>query len=180
AEHLLDKRPEQARELLAGLSVSTSAALQELKATVAVLRTADDDPPADTVPAPGLDQLDELVEPCRAAGIDVTVHREGPLACLPRLVDITAYRVVQEALTNVTKHAVQPSVTITARRTEDTVCVQVVNTGVRPGPVGSGYGLIGMRERALALDGTVEAGPVGSGRYAVTFAVPLTPWEGPR
>ncbi|MCZ2849936.1 sensor histidine kinase, partial [Modestobacter sp. VKM Ac-2978] len=140
----------------------------------------DDDPPADTVPAPGLDQLDELVEPCRAAGIEVTVHREGSLECLPRLVDVTAYRVVQEALTNVTKHAVEPSVTITVSRTENTFSVLVVNTGVRPGPAGAGYGLIGMRERALALDGTVEAGPIGSDRYAVTLAVPLTPWEGPR
>ncbi|WP_222193046.1 sensor histidine kinase [Modestobacter italicus] len=180
AEHLLDKRPEQARELLAGLSTSTSAALQELKATVAVLRTSDDDPPVDTVPAPGLDQLDELVEPCRAAGIEVTVLREGALECLPRLVDVTAYRVVQEALTNVTKHAVEPSVTITVRRTEDTFSVQVLNTGVRPGPVGSGYGLIGMRERALALGGTVVAGPAGEDRYAVTLAVPLTHWEEPR
>ncbi|MCZ2811948.1 histidine kinase [Modestobacter sp. VKM Ac-2979] len=180
AEHLLDKRPQQARELLAGLSASTSAALQELKATVAVLRTSDDDPPADTVPAPGLDQLDELIEPCRAAGIEVTVHREGPLECLPRLVDVTAYRVVQEALTNVTKHADRPAVTITVRRTGDTFSVHVENTGVRPGPVGSGYGLIGMHERALAVGGTVHAGPAGEGRYAVTFTAPLTPWEGPR
>ena len=176
AQHLLDKRPEQARELLGALSTSTSSALRELAATVSVLRTADDD--AATVPAPGLAQLGELVEPCRAAGIHVTVVGEAP--CLPRLVDVTAYRIVQEALTNVTKHAVDPAVTITLDRTADTFCVEVVNTGVRSGPAGAGYGLVGMRERALALGGTVVAGPVGPDRYAVTFAVPLAPWEAPR
>ncbi|MBB3676218.1 sensor histidine kinase [Modestobacter versicolor] len=180
AGHLLDERPAQARELVAGLSTSTSAALRELKATVAVLRSADDETSADPVPAPGLDRLDDLVEPCRAAGIEVTVLRHGSLAGLPALVDLTAFRFVQEALTNVTKHAVEPSVTVTLTRTDDTFSVEVVNTGVRPGPTGSGYGLIGMRERALALGGSVVAGPVGSDRYAVTLAVPLAPWEGPR
>jgi signal transduction histidine kinase len=179
AEHLLDRRPEQARELLGALSTSTSSALRELAATVAVLRSPDDDAAADTVPAPGLAQLGELVEPCRAAGIDVTVVGDAA-PCLPRLVDLTAYRIVQEALTNVTKHAVDPSVTITLSRTADAFSVRVENTGARPGPAGQGYGLIGMRERALALGGTVVAGPAGSDRYAVTVAVPLAPWEGSR
>jgi len=179
AEHLLDRRPDQARELLGALSTSTSSALRELAATVAVLRASDDDTPGETVPAPGLAQLGELVDPCRAAGIDVTVVGD-PAPCLPWLVDLTAFRVVQEALTNVTKHAVEPAVTIALDRTGDTFCVEVVNTGARPGPVGAGYGLVGMRERALALGGTVVAGPVGPDRYAVTLAVPLTPWEGAR
>ena len=177
AEHLVDKRPEQARELLGALSSSTSSALRELAATVAVLRTSDDDPSAETVPAPGLAQLAELVEPCRAAGIDVTVLGDALPGCPPRLVDLTAFRIVQEALTNVTKHADEPSVTIELGCTEDTFSVQVVNTGVRPGPAGSGYGLIGMRERALALGGSVVAGPVGPDRYRVTFVAPLAPWQ---
>ena len=177
ASHLLDKRPEQARELLTGLSLSTSAALRELKATVAVLRTHDDDPSAATVPAPGLDQLEELIEPCRAVGIDVTVHSEGSPVPLPPLVDLTAFRIVQEALTNVTRHAVVPSVTITFTYSEDAFSAHVVNTGVGHGPAGSGYGLIGMRERAVALGGTVRAGPAGPDRYEVALLIPLAAWQ---
>ena len=177
AEHLLDRRPEQARELLAGLKLSTSAALRELTATVAVLRAHDEEPPTDTVPAPGLDQLPQLVEPYRAVGIDVRVLSDGSPTPLPRLVDLTAYRIVQEALTNVTKHAVEPSVTITLRHTGDTFSAEVVNTGAGHGPTGSGYGLVGMRERAHALGGTVRAGPAGEGRYALTLVVPLASWH---
>jgi len=177
ASHLLDKRPEQARELLTGLSLSTSAALRELKATVAVLRTHDDDPSAATAPAPGLDQLAELVGPCRAVGIDVTVRSDGSPVRLPPLVDLTAFRIVQEALTNVTRHAVTPSVTITFTYTEDAFSAHVVNTGVRHGPAGAGYGLVGMRERAAALGGTVRSGPTGPDRYAVDLVVPLAAWQ---
>jgi len=180
ASHLLTKCPEQARELLAGLSTSTSAALRELKATVSVLRTSDDDPLAGTVPAPGLDQLGGLVETCRAVGIEVTVFSNGSPHCLPPLVDLSAFRIVQEALTNVTKHAIGPAVTITLTYADDTFCVRVVNTGARPGPAGSGYGLIGMSERAHALGGTVRAGPVGPDQYAVTLVIPLALWQEPQ
>jgi signal transduction histidine kinase len=147
------ERPDQARELLAGLGSSTSAALRELKATVGLLRDTDDDTQAGTMPAPGLDQLPELVE-------------------------LTAFRIVQEALTNVTKHAVRPVVTITLTYAEDTFSARVVNTGARPGPAGSGgYGLIGMRERAHAVGGLVSAGPADPDQYTVSLTIPLTTWQ---
>ncbi|WP_433728534.1 sensor histidine kinase [Actinoplanes sp. CA-051413] len=178
AAHLLTKRPEQARELLAGLSGSTSAALRELKATVGLLRDPGDDSAAGTIPAPGFDQLPELVEACRAAGIDVRVISEGTPRRLPPLVELTAFRIVQEALTNVTKHAVSPVVTISLTYDEDTFRARVVNTSAGPGPGGTGgYGLIGMRQRALAVGGSVRAGPDGLDRYAVALTIPLAPWQ---
>jgi signal transduction histidine kinase len=178
AAHLLTKNPEQARELLAGLSGSTSAALRELKATVGLLRNPGDDSAAGTTPAPGLDQLPELVEACRAAGIDVSVAGDGTPRPMPPLVELTAFRIVQEALTNVTKHAVRPVVTICLTYGADVFSAHVVNTSARPGPAGTGgYGLIGMRERALAIGGSVQAGPAGPDEYAVCLTIPLAPWQ---
>ena len=178
AAHLLAKRPEQVPPLLAGLSGSTSAALRELKATVGLLRNPGDDSAPGTTPAPGLDQLPDVVEACRAAGIDVSVTSEGTPRPLPPLVELTAFRIVQEALTNVTRHAVRPIVTISLTYDEDTFAVHVLNTSARSGPAGTGgYGLIGMRERALAVGGSVRAGPAGPDRYAVSLTIPLAPWQ---
>ncbi|WBQ07916.1 sensor histidine kinase [Kribbella sp. CA-293567] len=178
AAHLLTRRPEQVPELLAGLSGSTSAALRELKATVGLLRDPGDDSSTGITPAPGLDQLPELIEACRAAGIDVRVANEGTPRRLPPLVELTAFRIVQEALTNVTKHATRPVVTISLAYDDDTFSAHVVNTSTRPGPAGTeGFGLIGMRERALAVGGSVRAGPAGPDRYVVSLTIPLTPWQ---
>ncbi|PRY21338.1 sensor histidine kinase [Pseudosporangium ferrugineum] len=178
AAHLLAKRPEQVGELLAGLGGSTSAALRELKATVGLLRNPGDDSPSGTTPTPGLAQLPELVEACRAAGIEVRVDGAGTPRRLPPLVELTAFRIVQEALTNVTKHAVRPVVTISLTYGEDTFSARVTNTSARPGPAGTGgYGLIGMRERALAVGGAVHAGPAGPDRYEVSLTIPLAPWQ---
>lgn len=178
AAHLLAKRPDQVGELLAGLRGSTSAALKELKATVGLLRDPGDDPATDTAPAPGLDQIPDLVQACRAAGIDVRVVTDGTPRRLPPLVELTAFRIVQEALTNVTKHAVRPVVTISLAYDGDTFHARVVNTSARPPTAGTGgYGLIGMRERALAVGGSVRAGPADHDRYAVSLTVPLAPWQ---
>ncbi|GID32530.1 sensor histidine kinase [Paractinoplanes brasiliensis] len=178
AAHLLTRRPEQTHELLLGLRDSTSAALRELKATVGLLRMPGDDSPAGTTPAPGLDQLPALIETCRAGGLEVSMTTGGTPRPLPPLVEVTAYRIIQEALTNATKHAVRPTVTISLAYGEDTLSARVVNTSVRPGPAGTdGYGLIGMRERALAVGGSVESGPAGPGRYAVALTIPLAPWQ---
>ncbi|WP_432493226.1 sensor histidine kinase [Kineococcus auxinigenes] len=185
AAHLLVRRPELVRELLAGLGDSTSAALRELKATVGLLRSAGEDPPVGTAPAPGLDQLPDLIEACRAVGTNVRVVSDGTPRRLPPLVELTAFRIVQEALTNVTKHAVRPIVTIRLAYEEDAFSVRVVNTTAgpaRPVPSGpasaGGHGLIGMRERARAVGGSVRAGPDGRDRYEVFCTIPLTPWQG--
>lgn len=179
AAHLLTKRPEQVPGLLAGLGSSTSAALRELKATVGLLRNPDDDSSADTTPAPGLDQLPDLVESCRATGMDIRIVSDGTPRRLPPLVELTAFRVIQEALTNVTKHAVRPVVTISLKYDDDnTFSTRVVNTSDRPVSAGTeGYGLIGMHERARAVEGTVRAGAAGHKQYAVALTIPLTPWQ---
>lgn len=178
AAHLLAKRPDQVPELLAGLSDSTSAALRELKATVGLLRRLGDDSAEAAPPAPGIDQLRDLIEACRAAGMDVSLVSDGKPRSLPPLVGLTAFRVIQEALTNVTKHAVDPVVTVTLVYDEHTFSVQVVNTSIRRDPAGAeGYGLTGMRERALAVGGSVQAGPTGPDRYTVSLTIPLTPWQ---
>jgi signal transduction histidine kinase len=119
-----------------------------------------------------------LVEACRAAGIEVHLVGDGTTRQLPPLVELTAYRIVQEALTNVTKHAVRPVVTISLAVDEDTFSAHVVNTSTHPAPVGDGgFGLIGMRERALAVGGSVRAGPAGPDRYVVCLTIPLAPWQ---
>ncbi|GIJ44401.1 two-component sensor histidine kinase [Virgisporangium aliadipatigenens] len=178
AAHLLAKRPEQAHELLAGLGGSTAAALRELKATVGLLRNPGDDSPTGTAPAPGLDRLPGVIEACRAAGLDVSVVSNGTARRLPPLVELTAFRIIQEALTNVTKHAVRPVVTISLEYGEDTFSAEVRNTSALPAPAGAGgYGLIGMRERVHAVGGSVRAGPAGPDQYAVSFTIPLAPWQ---
>lgn len=182
AAHLLGKkRPEQVSELLAGLSESTSAALRELKATVGLLRRPGDDSSEAAPPAPGLDQLPDLIEACRVAGMDVRVVEVGTQRPLPALVELTAFRVIQEALTNATKHGDRPAVTVTLTYDDDTFSAHVVNPSAgsaraEPG----GYGLVGMRERALAVGGSVAAGPDDGDQYAVALSIPLTRWqEGP-
>jgi signal transduction histidine kinase len=178
AAHLLTKRPERVGELLAGMSASTSAALRELKATVGLLRGPGDDSEPSTTPAPGLAQLPELVEACRAAGMDIRVTSDGTPRQLPPLVELTAFRIVQEALTNVTKHAVRPVVTISLAYGEDTFSAHVVNTSTRATAADKeGFGLIGMRERAVAVGGSVRAGPAGPDRYAVCLTIPLARWQ---
>jgi len=179
AAHLLGKeRPEQVSELLARLSESTSAALRELKATVGLLRRPGDDSAEAAQPAPGLDQLPDLVEACRVAGMDVRVIQVGAPRPLPALVELTAFRVVQEALTNATKHGDRPAATVTLTYDDDTFSARVVNPSAgsaraEPG----GYGLIGMRERALAVGGSVAAGPDDGDRYAVALSIPLARWQ---
>lgn len=175
AAHLLAKRPEQVGELLTGLSESTSAALRELKATVGLLRRPDEDSSEAPPPAPGLDQLPDLLEACRASGMEVNIVEVGTPRPLPPLVELTAFRIIQEALTNATKHANRPAVTVTLTYAADTVSARVVNPSTDPARTESGgYGLIGMRERALAVGGSVAAGLANGDEYVVALSIPLT------
>ncbi|MBW8091160.1 sensor histidine kinase [Streptomyces hygroscopicus subsp. hygroscopicus] len=128
AAHLFDARPEQTRESLKELVETTSDALDELRATVGLLRqTGDADMPAD--PAPGLSRLPTLLESFRRAGLEVTVHQEGTARPLPPGVDLTAYRIVQEALTNVTKHAGTGSARVRLAWSRDRVTITVADDG---------------------------------------------------
>ncbi|MGC0376091.1 sensor histidine kinase [Streptomyces sp. SAI-229] len=183
AAHLFDTRPEQTRKSLGELVETTGHALDELRATVGLLRQSGD-AAAPAEPAPGLARLPTLLESFRRAGLEVTVHQEGTARPLPPGVDLTAYRIVQEALTNVTKHAGTGSARVGLAWNRDRVTVTVADDGkgTRTGSHGSatadrppGYGLIGMRERATAVGGRLFAGRRPEGGFLVSAELPLPP-----
>jgi signal transduction histidine kinase len=167
ALHLLDDEPEQARPALATIKEASRDALHELRAALDILRRGEEAPRA---PEPRLADLGALVEGVRAGGLDVRLEDAGPEAPLPAAVELAAYRIVQEALTNVTRHARARSVTVRLTY-QDGVGVEVVDDGVG-GAAGPGNGIVGMRERADALGGEVEAGPSPDGGFRVRAHLP--------
>jgi signal transduction histidine kinase len=124
---------------------------------------------------PSLSKLELLLEPVRKAGVEVSLAVQGQPGELPEAADAAAYRVVQEALTNVLAHAVSSTVRVAVRYADDSVCVDVVNDGrARGGTSRGGYGLTGLRERVAAVGGTLEAGPEPGGGFRVQALLPLT------
>ncbi|MGW5446696.1 sensor histidine kinase [Streptomyces asiaticus] len=176
AAHLFDTRPEQTRKSLKELVETTGDALDELRATVGLLRQSGDAAAPDE-PAPGLSRLPTLLESFRRAGLEVSVHQEGTARPLPPGVDLTAYRIVQEALTNVTKHAGTGSARVRLVWNRDRVTITVADDGGgAKGPDRPpGYGLIGMRERATAVGGHLSAGRRPEGGFLVSTQLPLPP-----
>ncbi|WP_411127408.1 sensor histidine kinase [Streptomyces sp. x-19] len=187
ASHVMDNRPDQAKQALAHVREASRSALEELRATVGLLRQSDD-PKAPTEPAPGLGVLDQLVDGFVRAGLPVALELPpGPQPALPASVDLTAYRVVQEALTNVHKHAGDGArAAVRIVRTEGALTVTVQDDGRGAGAHasgtagegavpegGGGHGLIGMRERVQALRGTVVTGPRAAGGFQVRVTLPL-------
>ncbi|WP_327316535.1 sensor histidine kinase [Streptomyces sp. NBC_01235] len=190
ARHL-PARPEEAARLTADLTGTTASALRELKATVGLLRRADDaeEPTATATSTPGLAQLPELAASFKGAGLQVTLHTEGEPGPLTAGADLTAYRIVQEALTNVTKHAGAHTAEIRLVYAADRLAVTVTNDGgprplslaSAPAPtsasasasVGTGYGLIGMHERARSAGGRVRTGNRPGGGFEVVTELPL-------
>ncbi|GAB7109886.1 sensor histidine kinase [Streptomyces phaeofaciens JCM 4814] len=177
AAHLSRTHPDQAFDIIDKLAETTAAALTELKATVGLLRQDSDDTD-DLTPAPGLGQLPDLVEACATAGLVVTVAVEGPVRSLSPGLDLTAYRIVQEALTNVTKHAVTRTALVRLAYTPHYLTLTVTNDvgSDRPAPAsasGHGFGLLGMRERAVAAGGSFHAGPRPQGGFEVSCALPF-------
>ncbi|MFD4946221.1 sensor histidine kinase [Streptomyces sp. NPDC058239] len=176
AAHVMDKRPDQAKEALAHVREASRSALNELRATVGLLRQSGD-PEAPTEPAPGLAVLDELVDTVRRAGLPVEVACTDRRPPLPAAVDLAAYRVIQEALTNVRKHAgpgakAEVSVVRVGATAEVTVIDNGSGGGVRNGD-GGGHGLLGMRERVTALGGSLTAGPRYGGGFRVHAILPV-------
>ncbi|OAH12402.1 sensor histidine kinase [Streptomyces jeddahensis] len=176
AAHVMDKRPDQAKEALAHVREASRSALNELRATVGLLRQTGD-PEAPTEPAPGLHRLDELVDTFRHAGLTVEVARADHGTKLPAAVDLAAYRVIQEALTNVQKHAgSEAKAEVSVVRVGPGLEVTVLDDG--PGHEGApqdggGHGLLGMRERVTALGGSCSAGPRPAGGFRVHAILPV-------
>lgn len=166
---------EHAREAgdLQAVEATARQAMAEMRRLFGVLR-ADGERPS-LSPQPGLDQLDRLVADTRSAGVDVTLQAEGAGPPLSPGVDLAAYRIVQEALTNARKHAPGSRVTVRVRRSEGAVEVTVDDTGgegAEPAD-GAGMGLTGMRERVALYGGTLRAGPRGDGGFSVHARLPL-------
>ncbi|MEU5250341.1 sensor histidine kinase [Streptomyces longwoodensis] len=177
AAHVMDKRPDQAKEALAHVREASRSALNELRATVGLLRQSGD-PEAPTEPAPGLDRLDELAGTFRSAGLRVEVARADQGTTLPAAVGLAAYRIIQEALTNVQKHAgPEAKAEVSVVRVGPNVEITVLDDGRAddpPDPVsGGGHGLLGMRERVTALRGTLTTGPRYGGGFRVHAILPV-------
>ncbi len=170
ANHVYDTRPEESREALGVIESVSRAALTDVQRVLGSLRS---DGEAHLAPSPGLDELPELVDNARLADVQVELDR-GTIPALPAAVQLAAYRIVQEALTNVIKHAAAPArctVRITAEPGE--LHLAVINDGLPRRPAGEpGHGLIGMRERAALHHGTLMAGPQASGGFAVHACLP--------
>ncbi|GHH84838.1 sensor histidine kinase [Streptomyces capitiformicae] len=187
ASHVMDKRPDQAKEALAHVREASRSALNELRATVGLLRQSGD-PEAPTEPAPGLERLGELVGTFHSAGLAVEVACADQHTALPAAVDLAAYRVIQEALTNVRKHAGQQAkAEVSVVRVGPNMEITVLDNGAGhdgtgPGESeseskskgdGGGHGLLGMRERVSALGGTLTTGPRYGGGFRVHAILPL-------
>jgi signal transduction histidine kinase len=168
-----DGMPEEGQQRLEAIGDTARDALTEMRRVLGVLRAeAGDDP--DRTPQPGLDRLGELLDTARAAGTRVRLILEGRLAPLPPGVDLTAYRIVQEALTNARRHAPGASVDVELRYGDDALHLRVRDNG--PGPPDgepTGHGLTGMRERAAMVGGTLRAGAAEAGGFTVEAELPI-------
>jgi signal transduction histidine kinase len=170
ALHLLARKPEQAESALTAISRTSKEALDELKVTLAVLRHGDG-----RAPAPGLAQLPDLRERLAHAGLPVTLDVSGDAAGtpVPVAVDLAAYRVVQESLTNVLRHAGTATASVVVSHSPSALAVTVTDTGRGGVVAGEGTGLAGMRERVTALGGSFAAGPRAGGGFEVRASLPL-------
>lgn len=201
--HVLDKRPEVAREALRAIEQTSSRALHEMRAILEVLRDDDNG----RVPHPGLGQIDELTAKAREAGLDVTLEETSPVAPLPSVVGSAAYRIVQESITNVIRHVGPTRVTIELNPGIEALEIRVTDGGRGTAPAGGsadrdlparnpvgtlsqhqsqhpigaggpakrGRGILGMRERCRLLGGELDAGPLPGGGFEVRARLPLAP-----
>jgi signal transduction histidine kinase len=169
---LIDERPEQARTALETIKSASGEALGEVRQVLSALRTPGAAP---RTPAPGLDRVPELAEHAASAGLRVSVETVGTPVPLPPGADLAAFRIIQEALTNVIRHSGARSARVRLEYRPGGLRLRVDDDGPATGGdrSGGGSGLIGMRERAAALGGTVAAGPHGDGGFRVAADIPV-------
>ncbi len=184
AAHVLHERPEHAAAALRTIKATSKDALRELRGIVGVLREADETESRE--PTPGLRQLDRLVEATSQAGVPTQVTVSGRGRALPATVDLAAYRIVQESLTNVLRHAGRASALVAVSYADDEMTISVEDDGRGgAGPPATnghrsralGHGIVGMRERAHALGGELEAGPRADGGFRVCAHLPIAAGE---
>jgi signal transduction histidine kinase len=174
ALHLLDEQPEQARSALAAINEASADALREVRSALSVLRGSREEPPRS--PTAGLAGVDELVSRTGGAGVEVSLAIHGERRPLPASVDLAAFRIVQESLTNVVRHAGATTASVELTYGADELTVQIDDDGRGDGGppgAGGGSGIAGMRERAGALGGQLDAGPRPDGGFRVHARLPL-------
>jgi signal transduction histidine kinase len=175
AAHVIDRQPDQATQALEAIKQASKEGLRELRGILNVLRQADEFD--ERSPAPRLAQLDELVENVTRAGLPTSVTLHGRARTLAPTVDLTAYRIVQESLTNALRYAGPTAAQVTLSYSDDELRVEVVDGGRGPvdgTPQGAGHGIAGMRERAEAVGGSLIAGPAPEGGFRVQARLPLS------
>jgi len=178
AERMLDRDPERAREALQAIERTGRTALEEMRRSLGVLRRTDADAPL--APQPGLDNLDALVAQARDSGLRVELVTEGEPAPLPAGVDLSAYRIVQEALTNTLKHAGPVQARVAVRYRGEQLELEISDDGRTPGrpPTrdddAGGQGLVGMRERVALYGGDLQAARRPEGGFVVRASLPLS------
>jgi signal transduction histidine kinase len=187
ALHVFDRRPEQARVALEAIKQASKDALEELRVTLDIYRRPDDgaqstasrperDGEEARRPAPGLAQVDGVVAAMAESGLAVRLEVTGSPVALPAAVDLAAYRIVQESLTNVVRHAGPASARVQVRYEPGEVVLEITDDGRARVGAGArdsgGHGIAGMRERAAAVHGTLEAGPRPAGGFRVLARLP--------
>ncbi|MBT2421707.1 sensor histidine kinase [Streptomyces sp. ISL-22] len=184
AAYVLDSAPDQAKKALETISSTGRQALAEMRRLLGVLRTGEHQESGEYVPQPDVEQIDELIQQCRNSGLPVDFKVEGTPRPLPSGVELTAYRIVQEALTNTRKHG-GPNAGASVRLVyfDDGLGLLVEDDGKGAphelyedgGADGKGHGLIGMRERVGMVGGTLDAGPRPGGGFRISALLPLKP-----
>jgi signal transduction histidine kinase len=182
AQRIIEKKPELAREALQSIETAGRQALGDIERMLGILRAPDETVQVDV--APGMGQLETLCDQVREAGLPVDVTVEGEVRPLPASLDLTAYRIVQESLTNTLKHAGKTRASVRVTYEESALAIEVLDEGKGVTPAvaaaAGGRGLLGMRERVATFRGELEAGPRPGGGFGVRARLPLAGGEGIR
>lgn len=172
---VIDREPEKAREALGLIEATGRDALTEMRRLLGVLRAEDQDDTAARTPAPDLSDLEHLIRGTARAGVQVHLEITGRRRRLPPGIELSAYRIVQEALTNVVKHAGTPASRVRIGYEEHQLSIDITDDGrARPGAGGYGHGLVGMQERVNLYGGWLRAGPLPGGGFQVLAQLPLS------
>jgi signal transduction histidine kinase len=173
AQRMVETKPALAREALESIETAGRQALGDIERMLGILRAPDEETSRDA--APGMSQLETLCDQVREAGLPVDLTVLGEARPLPASLDLTAYRLVQESLTNTLKHAGKTRASVHVEYEKDALAIVVLDDGrgVTPTTVGGGRGLVGMRERVATFRGELEAGPRAEGGFAVRARLPL-------
>ena len=182
AQRIMEKKPELAREALESIETAGRQALGDIERMLGILRAPEEEACCDVTP--GMGQLETLCESVREAGLPVDLTVLGEVRALPASLDLTAYRIVQESLTNTLKHAGKTRASVRVTYEESALAIEVLDEGKGVSPAvaaaGGGRGLLGMRERVATFRGELEAGPRAEGGFGVRARLPYSGDQGLR